>query len=326
MTQILWKRNDFYTFTAQMKIRVGGLNNMPSVDILSGDTFEYDGSICKYAGAEFPQPGLRGAIKEGWATVDPNAGIPMARSASRNVASSKSVNTDLSRVQRQGGNSPIERSDDEETVLEVGDRQAAMDPVTRRGHLTATHNRRDTRGMVVEASDLDSQDHTEISRIKSPAKVKVDVLNNPNAARDIEMRTSEQGYGRYAGQRPQRNTVVHQEGVQIMTQVGSPDAGIGGEETGEVVAEVKTVEARTPKAKPASKSKGGKKESPKLIQATKIYSDFPQDWNFFGKVEDKLARLKEIKPTAELLDALWASESGSTKKALQKAYPKHDFK
>jgi len=333
---IKWKRGQFFTFYAQMKIRVGGLNGQPDIEIAAGDEFEYDGSICKYAGAEYPQQGLRGAVREGWATTEEDAGIPEGRTAARNVAEAQSVNRDLSRVQRRSAAQPIEQDSlDEETVLEIGDREAAMDPVTRKGHLTARDNRgrqlRSARGMEIEQSDLDEQDHTPISPIKSPAKIKVDVTANPNAARDIEMRSVDQGYGRYAGKKPGRSNVIVREGVEIRTDVRG-DSAIGGEETGTVVSPVRNVSQRKAKMdkennkKPVKKaSKKNQGMSPKLQKAVELYADFPRDWNFFGKTEEKIAKLKEISPDAELLNALYASESKSTKEALKKAYPKHSF-
>lgn len=332
---IKWKRGQFYTFYAQMKIRVGGLNGQPDIEIAAGDEFEYDGSICKYAGAEYPQQGLRGAIREGWASLDEDAGIPEGRIAGRSVAEAQSVNRDLSRVQRMPAQS-IEHDDlDEETILEIGDREAAMDPVTRKGHLSAKDNRgrklKSVRGMEVEQSDIDEQDHTPISAIKSPAKIKVDVLANPNAARDIEMRSVDQGYGRYAGDKPKRRNVIVKEGVEIRTDVRG-GSSVGGEEEGTVIGPVRTHSQRKAKMdkennkKPAKKSsKKNQGMSPKLQKAVELYADFPRDWNFFGKTEDKLAKLKELGPDAELLNALYASESKSTKIALKKAYPKHSF-
>jgi hypothetical protein len=326
--QIKWQRGVFHVFVAKIKFKVGGLNGTPPTEIYVDDEFEYDGSVCKYAGAEFPQPGLRGAIDQEWAVprdLADSMGVPRPRVASRNVAKAQSINTDLSKVQRQGGRNPLESHEfDEQTVLNVGDRAAAMDPVTRRGHLSA----KNVRGMAIENSDVDDQEFDAIAPIKSPTKVVVDVLANPNAARAIESRSYTDGYGKFSGVRKTQSI----EGISITTEVGGYGEGV--EDTGTKVAEVRSMDKQKKsddqKKQPVKVDKPVKvekdpKEDPKLVAAKAVYSDFPSDWNFFGKTEDKLSKLKEIGPKPQLLNALWASESKSTKKALKEAYPKHSF-
>lgn len=379
--QIHWKRGEFHTFYAQMKIRVGGPQNM---DIQSGDAFEYDGSIVKYAGAEFPQPGVRGAIRDGWATLDEEGAVPATFIADRPVAKSQSVNKDLSRIQRHERKT-LESSDlDEDVVLEVGDRKAARDPRTGRGHVTKSDNRRKDpntgRILDVHASDIDEQDAVPISRIKSPTHMKVDVLAQPHVARDIENRDHKQGFGRAAIRKASGPQTIEREGVIIRTNVGSVSSDVHmsdendeGVEVGRVRRTDKGVykegvtvrdtsgngrsrqeapparqaakrpapapaKAAPKKAappakaapKPAAKAAPPAKAapavegaSPKLKKAMRICPEFPSDWNFFGKPEDKLARIKQLKPTPALLDAVHSTDSPAMQRALEKHFPQH---
>ena len=359
---IRWKRGEFRTFYAQLKIRVGGKQE---VTINEGDEFDYDGAVCKYAGDEFPQPQLRGAIKQGWATLDEEGAIPATFVSSRKVAKSQTKNTDLSRVQRHEPVPMETDNQDEDTVLLVGDRDAVRDDTSGRGHLEANHNRREAavmsrgpeqpspEGMRVTQSDLDQQDHTPIARVKSRANLgKIDVTKHPGMARDIAKRTHEDGYGKFGGKR-RRPSVIHREGVDIQMNVGGvdPDVQIGDEAEGVEVGRVRHSSARKrssegisiedtgrPKSrkkavkKAAPKRKAVKKAvkkaapngaSPKLRIALKVCSDFPHDWNFFGKTGDKMARVDELGADPDFIDALYASESGAMKKALKARFPEH---
>jgi hypothetical protein len=364
---IQWRRGEFRTFYAQMKIRVGGHNGNSPVELLKGDEFEYDGSICKYAGAEFPQPNLRAAIRDGWATTNEEISDPAPFVASRDVAVSQSKNTDLSRVQRRP-RQPLENDSlDEETVLDVNDRRAAMNPRTGQGHLGRSDNRRTAadRGvqpppeerMAVSASELDEQDGVEISRIRTPKSLKVDILAKPNAARDIELSMDhDKGVGRYAGERRTRSNVIEREGVTITTNNNMdrsvrPETSDGteGRHVGNVrhsTASKRNVEGMTiedtsgdrtrpraprpapakaaaPPAKAAPKVRIPDDASPKLKVAIRLCPDFPVDWNFFAKPEDKLAKIKKLGTSPSLLDALYAVESSAMKKTLEQKYKSH---
>lgn len=337
---IRWKRGHYIKFYATMKIRIGTRAG-ESIEIHEGEEFEYDGSMCKYAGAEFPQPSLRGAIKNGWASMDEDAQLPDPVQHERKIATSQSVNRDLSRVQRQASRQINTDEFDEDTVLNVSDRKRVNDPRTGKGHITEKDNRRKNeygRILDVQASDFDQQDGREIGRVMSSPKTKVDVLSNPGAARDIEMRSRDQGYGKF--HRTAGSNIVEREGMTIETQVGRNPSYAGGEEDGEVVGQVRhsrnqTAEgditvsdtsSRSPKKSSVKKTtiKAAKViDNPKLRIATKIYSDFPEDWNFFAKTEVKMARIEELGANEDLLDALYASESKSMKTQLEKTYPKH---
>jgi hypothetical protein len=130
---------------------------------------------------------------------------------------------------------------DEDTVLNVSDRNAVRDPRSGRGHLTAKDNKRapvQQSGFQITQSDIDEQDGVEVAKIRSAAKLKVDLINNPGITRDIENRSVDDGYGR-ANRIGQRTT--HKEGVTIVSNVGrvSREIDIGDEQDGTVVAKVR---------------------------------------------------------------------------------------
>jgi hypothetical protein len=366
-----WKRGEYLTFFAKMKIRVGGHNGNESIEIPGGDEFEYDGMIVRYAGREFPQPNMRAAIRDGWATLgDDDRSSPAPFVSSRDVAKSQSKTTDLSRVQRNVRQRFDSDSLDEETVLEVSDRKNVRDSRSGVGHLTSDHNRRAAareRGlqpdleerMAVSASELDEQDGVEISRIRTPANLSVDLTKKPNAARDIELSMDhEKGVGRFAGERRTRPNIVEREGVTIRTSVGNMDRSAavdvsdsvdGGRQVGTVrhSSKGRTVEGvsvedtsgdRTRKAaqvKEPSREAPAKSTKPtvkpripddapqKLKMAIRRYPDFPVDWNFFAKSEDKLLRIKKLGANPDLLDAVYTAESPAMRKLLEQKFKSH---
>lgn len=364
-----WKRNEFHTFYANMNIRVGGHNGNDPIEISKGDEFDYDGSVCKYGGREFPQPNLRGAVRDGWASLSQDGSTPSPFTSSRDVAVSQSKNTDLNRVQRRP-RAPLESDSlDEETVLEVGDRRAVRDARSGRGHLTASNNRRTDAGFVeqpdvhsrmeVTASDVDEQDAVEISPIRTKARsTPVDVLKNPTAARDVENSLDHaKGFGRFEGPRRAPN-VIQREGVIITSSVGDMDRSRGvevaeegdGRRVGTVrhsSASKRSVEgvsvedtsgdrsrpkaparaaAKAPPAKAAPKPAAPRipdDASPKLKMAIRRCPEFPVDWNFFAKPDDKLARIKKLGASPDLLDAVYTAESPAMKKVLEQKFKSH---
>jgi hypothetical protein len=316
--EIQWKRGEFHVFYAQMKIRVGGKD---TVDIHKGDQFEYDGSVVKHAGAEFPQPGLRGAIREDWATLDPaGKGIAPVR-PSRAVAKAQSATTNLSgRVQRNSSNTISSDSQDENTVLEVGDRDAVRDEDGRGGHLKQEHNRT---GMRVSASDVDGQEGVVVAglRNQSPARSVSNVYQTSKDA--IENR---------------HRKVIEQEGVTITTNVGDVDPANVSVDSDEarVVGQVRQstpvseggIQVKDTSGSPggkvnkmAKKDNGSSEMSPKLKAAREIDPNFPESWNFFAKPDDKLAKIKELGADPKFLKALFASEGKKMKKVLKTEYP-----
>lgn len=335
-SEIKWKRHEYHTFYAKMKIRLGDKNTSYTLD--KGDEFDFDGTMCKYAGAEFSQPSLRGAILNGWASLDENDNRRVQpRVAVRNVAKATSINRDLSKVQLQDPDSMETGDADEDTVLEIGDRRAALED---RRHLTTADNRRKPRvaGLRVEEG-IEDQEAIVVSRIKTPARRSVDVAAQPNKAREIEMSTSyDAGFGRSR----------QVEGIDIKMNVGSVRGTVpvseGIDDEGEVVgkvrqsAKIRSVEGisitdtsnirnppkvrRVDPAPAPSPAEASSDPKHKLSVAQSIYSKFPADWNFFAKSEDKLARIEQLGANKTLIQALMASESKTMRKVLAERYPK----
>lgn len=350
--QIQWQRNQFITFYAKIKIRVGGSPN--SYTILQGDEFEFDGTVCRFSGAEFPQHSLRGAIAAGWATTE-KGDITRVEpyTPGRQIASATSVNRDLSRVQHQSNPNMDVDSLDEETVIQVNDRQAAMKDG--RKHLTHADNRRSNgaraaRGMPIQQGAED-QEAVVVSRLATSTHRVVDVAAQPGVARELEMASYDDGVGRANDARDSQTT--HREGVTIKTNLGRMQSGIhiGDENEGRVVGHVRNSQVSSvegvsiedtsnirskskaksaPKSVMAVKATAAPKAAPvaatglsdKLVTAQTIYPKFPNDWNFFAKTEDKLRKVEEIGPNKALIQALLASESKSVKKLLVEKYPK----
>lgn len=330
---IKWQRGNFLKFFAKMKIRIGGKD---SVDIIhEGDEFEYDGSICKYAGAEFPQPGLRGAIKNDWASLTEGDVTPVsAFVASRNVAKSQTVNKDLSRVQRTAVGVMDTDSLDEETVLEVSDRgkmEKASGGQTPRV-LKSDDNRRTA--MTMNTSTADSQEGITVGRVRSQAKMVADVTVKPNLASDIENR----GLGRPHLDKSAMKKVLHTEGVTIRTSVGSVDSSVvEASDEGEIVGQVRhsarvstegievrdTSNIRNAGAKPKPVSQTiDTKLPPRIRMARRIDPSFPSNWIFTGKLKERMDAVKKHGESPVFLEALYAAEGDQMRRLMEKTYPK----
>jgi len=315
--EVQWKRNEFHTFYAQMKIRIGGKD---TVDIHKGDQFEYDGSVVRYAGTEFPQPGLRGAIREDWATLDPaGQGITPTR-PSRSVAKAQSSTTNLAgRVQREQSRTVISDSQDENTVLEVGDRDDVRDEDGRGGHLKKEHNRA---GMRVSSSDIDTQEGVVVAglRNQSPARSSSNVYQTSKDAIENRHRQTVEGItiSTNIGDVDPTNVSVDSDEAQVVGKVrqSTPvsEGGIRVQDTsGSPGGKVNTM---------AKKKNGSSSEiSPKLKAAREIDPNFPESWNFFAKPDDKISKIKELGADPKFLKALFASEGKKMKKVLQKEFP-----
>lgn len=344
MTQtIQWQRGTYLKFTANQTIRVGGKD---LVTLPQDEEFEYDGTVLRYAGMEVHTPQLRSGIGNDWATLQ---GRQAARAAvvrpSRAIAKATSVNRDLNRVQRVQQN--LEQDDlDENTVMDVSARGSAEMKNSRGqlvGHLDHK-SRPGQRVMNVSASDMD-QEGVVISRIRTPANLgKVDVTQKSHLASQLENISADQGFGRVPKS-------VQSGGISSRLSVGSSES-IGDEHDGRVVgrvrdsaraerearaaATVRHAAAKKPAAKkaaakkaaPAAKKPTAKKEdlsllSPRVRTAVRMDPGFPRDWNFEGKLVDRLDRVKKHGASPEFLDALWAAEGDQMRRALEKAYPKH---
>lgn len=324
-----WKRGQFLKFFATMKIRIGGTNTL---DVHKGDEFEYDGTIVKYAGAEFSQIGLRGAIEQGWAVLDPSQTDKVAPvRAPRNIAKAQTKNTDLSRVQRTESTVIESNSLDEETVLEVSDRRSNSNPRSEPNKLTSENNRRPTAGQRasgISSSDADSQDGEVIGRVRSAAKLNnVDITKAGDLAQQIENR---------ALGKPElfnKNKTVVREGVTIKTNIGSVDNSVQSsqDDNGRVVAKVRTTKTTRSEGIEVKDTSSVKKDysepaqkdlSDKHRKALALDPNFPLDWDFMASVEKRMNRARELSGDSRFLKALYASESASVQKELKKEFSK----
>lgn len=345
-----WKRNQFRTFYAKMKINLGGKE---TVVIAQGDEFEYDGTILKYGGMEVNTLALRGAIDKGlWASEDPNDdAAPQAVIPERNRAQAQSVNRDLSRVARVQGQAIETDYEDENTILNVSDRRASgsgtkvLNVATDRAAprvLTAKDNQRRTPGgMILDSDASDVQEGVTIGRVRTKANLgHIDMTKNSSydVANRLEIRDRTQGYSDVkkgtVGFIPNREVI--QEGVSIKTNVGNmkPGIDIGQEDDGKVIGkvrhsaksrtegiEIKDTSKRPVQKKTAAKSiTTDKNLNPKVRIARSICSDFPADWDFNGPIGKRMAAVKSRDVTPEFIMALYAVENDKLKKMLSVEY------
>lgn len=349
MTQeIKWMRGTFLKFIAQMKIRIGGA--AVPLEIHEGDEFDYDGSVLRYAGAEHPTPSVRGAVRNGWAVLDGDAALPVESvHATRNIAAAKSVNRDLSRVQRGGGGRVETTSLDEETVLDVSDRRpgASSNPNARPAVMTQANNKKLAGTRVNGVVNAEDQGGEVIGRVRTAAKVKHDVTRADTEQLVSDLQNSDAGTPIY-------NKTVSREGVSIKMSVGQVASAIGmsQEDEGVTIGQIRKSSrpstegievldtsnsnrmpsrpaaargpavAVQPAKAPSAKYKVDVKISPKVRVARAIDPTFPIDWSFTGKLAERLEAVKEHGASPQFLEALYAAEGDQMRKALTQAFPK----
>lgn len=316
MQNIKWQRNVFQTFYAVMKIKVGGAS---VIEIEKGESFEYDGTILKYAGHEIQQPSVRGAISSGWAT--PNAeevddGVS-AKAVARNIAKSQTRNSNLNRV---------ERTAVEFSVTEVDEGQVA-DVSARRGQ-----GLRDAPRKILTSSDASSEGTT-VAILRTRSNLgPIDITRTHNLAKQLEDRNFEKP--EYLNVEPEptlskramrvtREAESESETVGQVRQSRVKDAdGVTLNHAKKGAAPVqaeastnRTLEVKKPAMKVALSS------NPKIRLAQRIYPDFPLDWNFEGRPVERVARVQAYSNDPEFLEAVYAAENDQGKKALSAAYP-----
>jgi hypothetical protein len=335
-----WKRGEYQTFYAKMKIRIGGKEDIAIAD---GDEFQYDGTVLKYGGTEVNTIQLRGGIDNGWASSDQeDDSKPRAIIPTRNRAVAQSVNKDLSHVQRVS--STIETDNmDEDTVMNVSDRrpQASGRKVlnvpldsskpmvvqkTKAG-LSITEKVRKTPGGMVITDEVEEQGGVDIGRVRTPTTITANMLDKTGAAA-IQRLENIEGSGFI----PHANT----EGVSIKTSIGrAEEIDFGG---GRVVGKVRhtdkdrgcagditvqdTSGPRMNRPKKTGNVQINTKVDPKVRIARAFDPDFPTDWSFTGKLAERLARVKEHGPTPQFLEALYAAEGDQMRTVLKKTFPK----
>lgn len=354
-----FQRGKFKKYWAKMKIRVGG-SNVP-VDILQGDEFLFDGTVLKYGGGEYTSPQTRGAINAGWATDNPQGHASVnAHHSTRSVAKATSVNRDLSRVQRNDPSAMGTDHSDEDTVMDVSDRRPQQTgqrvlnvPNDRAAPRVMTAG--SVRGMEV-TSDGD-QEGVSVGRVRTAAKVKADMTTSQGQSVASRLNKIEgSGFVPNGSNRARGHNVLQKEGILISTNVTGGRVGsveMSDMDEGEVVGHVRNSGRRTVEgisvedtsnirdrraqaervpAKAAAKvqrpaSKPVKVESDngtaaKIKTAKTIDPKFPEDWNFFAKLDERIKLIKKNDKNRKFLQALFVVEGASVRAHLTKAYPK----
>jgi len=327
---IKWQRGNYLKFTARMRIRVGGSSPL---EILSGDEFEYDGSILKYSGLEVSQSQLRGAISSGWAILttgeSEDAGIESFQ-PNRNIAKAQTVNKDLLKVQRVGGARIEASQQDESEVLRVGDR--STDGSRNPRIVTAVDNRRN---MPIRPGASDDQGAVAIGRVRTSAKqvfsdvskqeaaTKLNELENPQPSRAelYERTTVKEGVTIKSnlGSVNRISEIEDEEGTRVAsvrTSAVSSSDGIEIKDTSTIRA------AKTQKVEKTEKAWGANWSlDPRIRVARSIFPEFPESWEFTGKLADRLNAVKNYNESPQFLEALYAAEGDQFRKVLAKEYP-----
>jgi hypothetical protein len=354
-SEVQWQRNKFQKFFAQMKIRVGGA--AVPVDIQQGDEFLFDGTILKYGGSEFTSPQTRGAINAGWATRDQSGGNGVQNhSSNRSVAKATSVNRDLSKVQRSDPSTLQTDMSDEDTVMNVSDRRAQN---TGKKVLGVPNDkaapRALVRGMQVNSDEAADQGGVSVGRIRTSAKLKVDVLSQQGAGMASKLNNlSGSGFVPDGSDQARGHNVIQREGITVRTNTTAGRVSrveMSQEDEGSVVGKVRktrdhstegvtvtdTSNIREERAraergakpqavqKPAVKTVKVESENgtaSKIKTAKTIDPKFPDNWNFFAKLPDRIAVIKKNEKNRKFLQALFVVEGASVRAHLQKTYPK----
>lgn len=331
MGTIAWQRGKYIKFFAKMKIRVGGA---APIDVQKGDEFEYDGSILKYSGLEVTSPQLRGAIENGWATLDQDA-IPEVEAIrpNRSIAKSKSVNKDLNKVQRTDA-VPIETSSlDEDEVLKVTDRVSSDKSAPK---ILKSDDNRKSRGLSVSSDMESNQDAVAVGRVRTSARTVFNDVQNPSTARKIAELENMQNVRAEL----YKNKTVEKEGVQIKSNIGSvsdviehdsqednvvgtvrkssvnTSEGISVKDTSTIRNTSKSTKSVVSKQAPPVKI-----ADPRIRVARAICPDFPLNWDFTGKLAERLDRVRNHGTNQEFLEALYAAEGDQMRKVLVKEFP-----
>lgn len=354
-SEVTWQRNKFHKFFAQMKIRVGGA--AVPVDIQQGDEFLFDGTILKYGGSEFTSPQTRGAINAGWATRDQSGGNGIQNhSSNRSVAKATSVNRDLSKVQRTEPASMQTDMSDEDTVMNVSDRRAQN---TGKKVLGVPNDKAAprvmVRGMQVNSDGVENQEGVSVGRVRTSARLTANVLSSQGAAvKDKLNNISGSGFVPEGEEKARGHNVIQREGITVKTNTTAGRVSrveMSDMDEGEVVGKVRRTRdhstegvtvtdtsnireeraraERAPKAqavqKPAAKTVKVDAENgtaAKIKTAKTIDPKFPDNWNFFAKLPDRIAIIKKNEKNRKFLLALFVVEGASVRAHLQKTYPK----
>lgn len=338
---IQWQRGNFLKFTAAIKVRIGQ-NAQGIGHIEQGDIVEFDGTTLRYAGTEVNSTSVRGSIKAGWLVPFSVTEFetPPAVQASRKMAKSQSINTDLLNVQRHEPRVIQSSSTEENTVLNVRDRiDSEFDGSSERPEPKRIASRQSVKNVSdkikehtqqtneIRNSPFDQQSVT-VGAIRSPAKSgSVDVSKDTEYSQHLQKLDSQV--------KKSSSKTITREGVSITSNLGEVSSVIQhDEEPGEVVGKVRQasrVSSEGIEVKDTSRvgSNGQSKSiqiDPKIPARIRVgrHIDprFPSDWDFSSKMKDRMDRLHSMNPNSLLLEAIYAAEGDNFRRVLEKEFSK----
>jgi hypothetical protein len=203
-------------------------------------------------------------------------------------------------------------------------------------------------GLVVNPGAIEEQDYTPVARLRTPANAgKIDMtsagasqlkhrLDNIAGSGAIPLHpqyeeTQQEGINIRTTSRMNRNAPVEigdeNEGT-VVGKVRHSSRGMGNAE-GVSVADTSNIRAERAATKNGKTVKATSKDvkidtklPPKIRMARRIDPDFPADWNFTGKLKDRMDAVKKHGASQQFLEALYAAEGDQMRLQLEKAYPK----
>jgi hypothetical protein len=270
------------------------------------------------------------------------------------------VNRDLSKVQRSDPSALQTDLSDEDTVMNVSDRRPQNTgkkvlgvPNDKAAPRVMTANT--ARGMQINSDEAD-QEGVSVGRVRTSARLTTNVLSSQGAAiKDKLNNLSGSGFVPEGAEEARGHNVIQREGITVKTNTSAGRVSrveMSQDDEGEVVGKVRKTRdhstegvtvtdtsnireeraraERAPKApapvqRPAVKTVKVESESgtaAKIKTAKTIDPKFPDDWNFFAKLPDRLALIKKNEKNRKFLLALFVVEGASVRAHLQKTYPK----
>lgn len=160
MEQIVYKSGDFQNFVATRSFALGAFN----VTVAKNSELDFDGSVCKYAGAEYNFPQLRSAVKAGWLVLardfvegDPQYDRPKAAGIKVRPAVGDG----------EGKTTPVTTESDERVVMSTADHASATREQNRQA---ADKQHRRTIAKQSSSEVVQDQDGIPVRTLKTPAK------------------------------------------------------------------------------------------------------------------------------------------------------------
>lgn len=345
MEQIRFKTGEFQTFTATRSFALGHFG----VRIEMGTELEFDGSVVKYAGAEYAFPQLRSAVTSGWIVLstaydadDPAYGRPatariQVRSATQ-IDQPKMLATTVEADERIVLNTN-EHADSTRAANRRTASQSGSDGVPVRTLTTPAVSVTTVTGAQQEISKLENLKITPGKGMtvdemleRMPEREREQYLLKKEAARATYAQVSSEksGSGRAVARVKNATTRSSAEGVTVtQTAGGGIETWDGGDAP--VVAQIVqdkvstvvedgvtfTTTAPAMKAKkPAARATSRVSVDLRRKIAKALCPDFPDNYDFGASAKKKLARLQaDFEDRSDVLLAVFAAEDDDEFKA-----------